>query len=226
MAFILPAVAALGTAIGSAGAVGTTAATVTGEAGSILAGTSATATFAAGTPWLAEAGIGAGLLGGATSAFGSIAQGQAQKSAAEYNAKIASENAAQAKQNAAIAGQSGAEQAAQESLKTRAEVGAIKANQAAAGLDVNSGSAVDVRSSARELGELDALTVRSNAARQAYGYQVQGINEQAQSNLDRFEGEQAETAGDIGAASDLLNSFGSSASNWERYQLSSGIGSY
>lgn len=214
MAFILPAVAALGTAFGSAGAIGGTAA----------AGAAGAAAATASVPWLAEAGIGAGLLGGATSAFGSIAQGQAQKSAAEYNAKIASENAAQAKQNAAIAGQSGAEQAAQQSLKTRAEVGAIKANQAAAGLDVNSGSAVDVRSSARELGELDALTVRSNAAKQAYGYQVQGINEQAQSNLDRFEGEQAETAGDIGAASDLLNSFGSSASNWEKYQMSSGIG--
>ncbi len=58
-------------------------------------------------------------------------------------------------------------------MKTRGQVGAIEASQAASNITVGSGSAVDVRSSAAEMGELDALTIRSNAEKQAYGYQTQ-----------------------------------------------------
>ena len=120
-------------------------------------------------------------------------------------------------QNATAAGQAGEAQAAQAEQKTRAEVGAIKASSAASGVDVNSGSALDVQSSASELGELNAITIRGNAAKQAYGYETQGTSFQNQANLDTSQAADATTAGEIGAGSTFLGGVGSAASNYGKY---------
>jgi len=138
-------------------------------------------------------------------ALGSIAQGQQQAASAKYNAQVASNNAQTAQQNARLASEEGNVNTEREQLKTRAMVGGIKAAQAANNIDINSGSAVDVRSSAAELGELNALTVRSNAARQAYGYQTQATSDMAQAKLDKQEAKYDVTAGYVGAASTLLS---------------------
>lgn len=151
-------------------------------------------------------------------AVGSYEQGQAQKQAYDYQAQVARNNAKIAQQNASWATQIGDTQAVNEGMKTRAQVGAIKAAQAASGIDVNTGSAVDVRSSASELGELNALTIRSNAARQAYGYQVQGTSDIAQAQLDVYSGNQAQTAGYIGAFGSLLGGASSAGGQYIKFQ--------
>jgi hypothetical protein len=203
--------------------IGTTLTSAIGGIGGASAIASGGLTAAASaSPWLAYAGIGSSLAGGALGAYGSYMQGQSAAAAARYNATIEKNNATIAKQNAAIAGEAGSFQAYQVGQKTRSEVGTIAANQAAGGIDVNKGSAVDVRSSAAELGELDALTVRSNAAREAYGYQTQADTHTAQSNLDLFEAANDQTAGTIGAASTFLGSAGSAALNFRKYQLEAG----
>lgn len=138
------------------------------------------------------------------SGLGSIAQGNAAADSAKYNAQVQSNNAQIALQNATLAGQKGAANAAIEQQKTRATVGAIKAAQAANGIDLSSGSAVDVRSSAAELGQLNAITVRSNAAREAYGYQTQSSSHMAQSQLDRQEAKYDAASGYLEAGGTLL----------------------
>lgn len=213
MAFVIPAAMAAVSALGTSVAASATAA----------AGAGIGAAAASSPAWLSAAGIGAGLIGGGVSAYGAYQQGQAQAGAARYNADLEKQNATVSRENAAIAGQAGSEQGYQVGAKTRATVGNIKANQAASGVDVNSGSALDVRSSAAELGELDALTVRSNATREAYGYAQQARSHDAQSNLDLFEADNAETAGAIGAASTFLGSAGSAATNFAKYQLAGGF---
>lgn len=217
MAFLaaIPAlIGALGAGAGAAGAIGTG---IAGAAAGV--GTAA----AAASPWLAYAGLGLSALGGVTGAVGAVQQGQAQASAAEYNAQLSNRNAAVAKENANIAGQAGSEQAYIQSQKTRAEVGSIKASQAASGIDVNSGSALDVRTSARELGELDALTVRSNATKEAYGYVNQAANFKSQANLDEFEAKNDKTASYISGASTLLGAAASGADQFYKYQLQGGF---
>lgn len=159
----------------------------------------------------------------AVGTMGAIKAGEAQKEAADYNANVAKTNAAIANQNAVHATQAGEEQAAMREQRTRATIGAIKANQAAGNIDVNSGSAVDVRSSAAALGELDAINIRANAARQAYGYQTQGASFTAQGQQDITAGENAETAGEIGAASTFLGGTGNAAENWARFQQMGGF---
>jgi hypothetical protein len=239
LAFVIPAVASLAAAastataataatVGTAAATASTAAATAGIAATGAAGIEAAsiplAAAAAATPWLGYAGLGLTALGGVTGALGSIQQGKAAKASSDYNADVATANAAQAEQNAQISSQSGIQQEAMQEQKTRAEVGQMKANQAASGVDVHSGSALDVRSSAAELGELDALTVRSNATREAYGYKTQAIGFEGQGQLDKMEGQNAETAGYVGAANTFLGSTGSAATNFAKYQMQGGFG--
>lgn len=241
MAFIPPVIAAISAAASStAAAVGATTAAataggvaastplVTGLAGDTIAtvgdivATPIVASEAA-SPWLGYASLGATALSGAVGAAGAIKQGNAEASAAKYNAGVAETNAAQATQNALLASQAGSEQGFISSQRTRSEVGSILANQGASGVDVNSGSALDVRSSARELGELDALTVRSNATRQAYGYQTTATSEEGQAKLDKADATSDLTAGYINSGSTLLGSAGTAATNFAKYQLAGGF---
>lgn len=164
------------------------------------------------------------IAGGLSQAAGERKQAQAQTAAANYNAQVALQNSATATQNAQIAGESGAVQAGNQELRTAAGVSSDKANQAASGVDVNSGSAVGVRSSASELGMLDALTIRSNAAKEAYGYQTQASNFKGQASLDTAQGQYAKQAGDIAQTTTLLNTVGSAASNFAKFQMVGGFG--
>ena|SRR5581483_4640823 len=152
------------------------------------------------------------------SMLGGMQQAQATAAADNFNAQVAAQNAKIARQQAVWITQAGEAQAAQQEMKTRATVGAIKAAEAASNIDVNSGSAVDVRSSAAELGQLDAITIRSNAAREAYGQQVAATGFTNQSNLDKFAAESASTAGDVGALGTFLGGVGSGTTNFLKFQ--------
>lgn len=196
------------------------------SAGTAAASTAATGAAAAGaagaaasSSFLAYAGLASSAVSAVVGALGASQSAKAQSEASNYNAQIASENQQVATQNATLATQAGEQQAAMSGQKTRAEVGAIKANEAAANIDVNSGSAVDVRSSAAQLGELDAINIRSNAAREAYGYQTQATGFGAQSQLDQFTAQNASAAGDVSAAATFLSGAGSAGLNWARYQM-------
>lgn len=113
-------------------------------------------------------GLTVGLMAAST-AFGavsSIAEGNAQASEYRYQAAVA-------RQNEAYSAAEGEVRSTDAGLKEAATVGAIKTAQAARGIDVNTGSAVKVQESAQRLGLLDVLTIRSDAAREAYGYKTQ-----------------------------------------------------
>lgn len=211
--FSIPAVAIAGSDAAVATAAGTSLA-ATGAATGAAAASSA-GLFSS----LATAGS---LLGGISSAVGSMTSGAANKQAAEYQSQVAQNNAKLAEQNQQWSTEAGEAATAQQQQKTRAEVGGIKAAQAASGVDVNSGSAVDVRSSAAELGELDAMTIRSNATKQAYGYgtQAQGFNQQ--STLDQLTAKNSGVAGDIGAGTSLLSGATGAASNYAKWQSAGG----
>lgn len=151
----------------------------------------------------------AGLAGGAVSAYGQYESGQATSAAASYQAQVAANNAAIARQNAELSMQAGEQQAGISEMRTRANVGTTKAGQAASGVDVNSASSTNVRAGEAEIGQLDALTIRSNAAKQAYGYEVAATSDTAQSQLESMEASNAKTAGTLGALGTAIGSIGS-----------------
>lgn len=131
----------------------------------------------------------------AVGAAGSLQQGFAGRGAALYNAKIAEQNASLATQNAEWTGAEGEQKAGIAGLQTRATVGAQKAGQAGNNVDVNSGSAAAVRQGTTEAGMLNQMNIRSNAARQAYGFEVQSAGDMAQSRLDKSQAGNDVTAG-------------------------------
>lgn len=154
------------------------------------------------------AGGGAKLLGGVTSAEGAQQQAAANAQAANYQAAVASNNAIIAGQQADYAVASGIQKAGTESLKTAAAVGTTKAAQAANGIDVNTGTAVDVQAGTREAGNLNAETVLNNSELQAYGYRSQAQNFTSQAQLDQLEAGNDVTGGQISAEGDVLSGVG------------------
>jgi hypothetical protein len=213
--------------LSAASAAATTATTSAAEAAAITdtgANFGADA-FASSPSWLsslAYTGTAAQVGGGIAGAIGSERTAAAEAEAAKYQAAVNAQNAKQQQQNAQVAEQAGAAQVGMVGQRTKSEVGAIMANQGASGVDTYSGSALDVRSSAKALGELSALTTRSNADRQAYGYSVQGTSDLAQSTLDKQQAKYAQESGNISAATSFLGGVGGAASNWAKYQQQSG----
>lgn len=156
-------------------------------------------------PFVAAAAIGANTLG-------QIAQGRAESKALKYNANINDLNADVAKQNAVFAGEEGEANTAIQQEKTRQQVGAEKTQQAASGIDVNKGSAVDVRASQAETGMLDAMNIRANATRQAYGYETQEQGFKSQADIDRASAKSVKKASYVKAAGTLLGEATTAAS--------------
>jgi hypothetical protein len=163
---------------------------------------------------LAMVSAGAGLAGAGISGYGAYESGQAQSQSASYQSQVAKNNALIAEQNAAQEAQAGSAKEAAEGMKTRAAVGEIKAAQGASNIDVNSGSAASVRSSAAALGAQDLMTLRSNTAKAVYGYETQAVSDTAQSQLLQTESKQAAVGGDIGALGTFLSGASSVGSKW------------
>ncbi len=165
----------------------------------------------------------ASLLGTGTKAYGQGLSAQAQSTTDEYNASIAANNEQLAAEQANWAAENGEQQAGIQGLKNRAQVGGIIANQGASGVTVGTGSAADTIASARELGQLNAMTIRSNAARAAYGLQVQATNDEAQKQLDKYAAKEATVAGNVNEAGTILGGVGS-ASQYSTFLNSQSIG--
>jgi hypothetical protein len=169
---------------------------------------------------IAALSLGSGVVG----AYGAYQKGQAEAASDKYNAQIALQNAQQARINAGFASEAGSVQAAQKSMQAKAVIGSIAANQGAGGISTNSGSALDTKTSTQELGQLDALQVRSNATKEAYGYQVQSVSDEAQARLDQQSAHYAKEASYVNAASTFLGSASDAAGNWQKIQMAGGVG--
>lgn len=176
-------------------------------------------------PALPFVAIAATVAGGVMQAAGQAQQASAASKAAAYNAQVSQRNSEVAIQNARLASEAGTAEVASQELKNRALSGEMAANQGASGVDVGSGSFKAVNESERQLGQLDAMTIRSNATKEAYGYETQAQNFQAQSSLDTAESKNASTAGKYAVAGTLLGTLGSATSQWQQFQLQGAINS-
>lgn len=157
-------------------------------------------------------------------AGGQEASAAGQAAQARYQAQIAVENQKIAKQNAGWIGAEGSQQVENEELKGRQQAGAITAAQGANNVDINSGSAAQVRKSADLLTQDDALTIRSNATRAAYGQELEAASDSAQSKLLGAEAANDTAAGGISAAGSLLSGASSVYSKYRAWQLAGGGG--
>lgn len=141
---------------------------------------------------------------GVTKAIGQKRAGQAAGNEADYNAAVNDQNATYADTQAADAlarGNQGAQRAEGQAAQLR---GSQRAAAGAGGLDVNAGSSVDVQQSDSALGAFDALTIRNNAMREAYGYNVEAQQYRSGAAYDRVAGQNARKAASAQAWGTLL----------------------
>lgn len=138
-----------------------------------------------------------GLMIGGTvlSAYGQYKSGKDAKAVGELNAKIAETQA----EDALTRGRDD-EQRFRQGVKML--IGSNRAGFSGQNVDVGVGSAVDVQADVAYLGELDALMIRENAAREAFGHKQQA-------EVYRKGGQAAATAGMLGAAGTVLGGTGS-----------------
>ncbi len=141
---------------------------------------------AASSAFLATAALG----GAYSSAQAQRAQGEFQRSQYELNARYSELQAKDAERRGTLA-------ANRKRLEGRQVQGAQRAALAAQGLDVNSGTAAIVQGETQTLSELDAITIKNNAFREAWGHRVSAIT-------DRSRGRFASMAGRYGARNTLL----------------------
>jgi hypothetical protein len=132
------------------------------------------------------------LLGAGSSAFAQSKAGGAQREMYDYNAQAAEYQATDAIERGVVA-------AKRRGRITKQVIGSQRAGLAAQNVDINDpgSSAVDVQADAAYLGELDAMTIKNNAAREAWGFKVQ-----AQDYRNR--GRYAEMTGTNQASNTLL----------------------
>lgn len=149
----------------------------------------------------------AGVASAGASVAGGIVAGEAQKKSADYNAQIQANDAITAQRNATIASEMGEQAAEQRGMQTAQQVGKAKAIFGASGIDPLSGSASDTEEGITSSGLTDVQTIKSNAARQAWGYQTQSSNFTAQSQLDKQQGADEMAGSFLSGASSGLNSW-------------------
>lgn len=158
------------------------------------------------------------LAGTAVSAYSQYRAGKAQKQAAnnaateqeraaragkkvaEANAQLSDYNAQVAELQSEDALDRGHDEESRFRSQVRGAIGAQRAAFAGGNIDVSFGSAVDVQADAAFLGEMDALQIRTNAAREAWGFKVQATNYRMEADIRRREGDNIVAAGVYNAA--------------------------
>lgn len=127
------------------------------------------------------------------------AQGAYQKQQLGFNARLSD----LAAQDAIRRGQ---EDAQRHRTATKGLIGSQRASLAAQGIEIDSGSALEIQQDTRALGELDALTIQNNARRQAWGFKVQAQDLRFQGRMAklgaRTQARSTLIAGGMGAARD------------------------
>ena len=158
--------------------------------------------------------IGSSLAGGIMQGIGKKDQYESQSKVYAYQAQVARINSQIDKQNEDYASVKGEQEAAIAGIKGGQQLAQIKVAQAASGIDVNTGSAKDVQESQKLLTRIDTGQIRANAAKVAYDYSTQSVQDLNQATLDTMASANASRAGDIALASSLVSTAGSVSDKW------------
>lgn len=140
---------------------------------------------------------------------------QAERNAAEYNAQVANNNAIIASQQRSATLQQGDLEAQNAMRKQASIIGDQRAQMSANGIDLTQGSAQDLLASTKFLGGIDVNTIQSNAARQAWGYEVQGMNDNNAATMETWKANSINPSqiGAMSAGTSILSSIGSAATS-------------
>ena len=172
---------------------------------------------------LAEASLALTAASGVMKFMGDRQAGAAQSNALRYQADVDRNNQIIQERLATDAIERGKE----EERMHRIKIGQFKGQQINAfaknGVTVDSGTPLDVLSDTAMIGELEALTIRNNAEREAYGYRVNAMNYGASSQNNRTASSVARKSGNQGAFTSVLSTAGSVSDKWYTYKTAGAL---
>lgn len=158
--------------------------------------------------------IAATVLSTAVATAGSIQQGRAAQAQANYQSQVAENNSIIAQQKADDARARGAIEERQQRIRTAQLIGAQRAGAAARGVVVDEGSALDITTDTAGIGELDALTIRSNAEREARGFEQEGLEFRSEAQLRQMAGRSARSDSLFSAGGTILSGASAVSDRW------------
>lgn len=167
---------------------------------------------------MAEIAIAASVLGTATSVYGQIQQANAQSAQYSYQRQVNEQNARTAQWKADDARVRGQEAEVAQRRKAGLLMEDQKTALAGQGFDMGDETGSMVLADTAMLSELDAQTIRKNASREAWGYEVEAANFKNQANLSGMASSNASTSGWINAGSSLFSGASSVADKWSKYK--------
>lgn len=151
--------------------------------------------------------IGATIVGGAVSMYGS-------RQAQSYNNQVAKQNTAIANAKAIDEERLGQIEASEKRLETRMKMASQEVGFAAQNVE-QSGTALDILGDTAMFGEVDQQRIRASAARRAWGYRMQAHDIEAGRRIDNFNSR-------VGRVGTLLTTIGGVASGWADYRKGTG----
>lgn len=158
--------------------------------------------------------------GAVTKAAGSYQQAQAQRSSLGYQASVAENNAAIAQDQASITEDNGQVSAMNQGLKVSQVLGSQRAQLAANGVDLGSGSANNLLTTTKVMGNRDVAQIKDNALRQVWGYQTQASDDLA--NAKALNSMRDGISPGMSVASSLVGSAAQASSAWNTYAAANG----
>ncbi len=161
--------------------------------------------------YAAAASIALGAIGTGLSFKGQVDSQAAAGAQQGYLAQLSRQRQQIAEQQAADALQRGQVAEQKQRDLTAQRIGTQQAALAAQGTDLE-GSPTDILGDTARAGEQDALTLRNNAAREAWGFQVQGAGYGADAAL-----RESYEPSYLGAGASLLSNASSLAEKWDRF---------
>jgi len=185
--------------------------TMTATAGAPMALAGATAATAS------AASLGATTIGTALGVGGSLFSGISAMNMANYQSEVAQNNQRMALQMQERARAEGDTSAYEQDLKNRAVAGQARAQMGASGIDMNSGTMLDVQASQAQLGRLDSLRAKGAKDFEAWRYGVQANQFANQASLAETQGTNSLLSSFINAGSSLVSGASNYATRWTEY---------
>ena len=156
-------------------------------------GTSATSAVPAATAssfssgsWMSAMMWGSSLIQTVGTLFEAKAQADAARYAGDAQASVYETNALIQRLRAEDAIRRGDDEAKKAKEAAKRLIGSQRASMGAQGIDIESGSALDIQKETAELGAMDALTIKNNAWREAWGLRAEATNFANQAQYTRL----------------------------------------
>ncbi|WP_289296350.1 hypothetical protein [uncultured Reyranella sp.] len=175
-------------------------------------------TASAITLGLSAVGTGMGVMGQISQQNAQAQAASAAQAQAVYQAQVARQNEELMRRQAADAIQRG--QVAEQNRRSlmQQQIGQQTAALAGQGTDFT-GTETDILGDTRAAGELDALTIRANADREAYAYRLQGLGLANEATLQSARAANSTYSPSyLGAGASLLAGASTLSDKWRRFQ--------